>query len=170
MTEKVVRLDVCEDIRQGRDPFTRILQAAASLHNGQVLLLIAPFDPVPLYRMMARQGFLYKSRPTQNGEWEVLFSRNAASEPLDSGVSRTPEEIRGCQAIETLELDALGLEPPQAMAAILEALTTLPEGAQLRARTAGPPNQLDAPLQERGCIGKTERHDDGSFVTLIRRK
>lgn len=77
MTEKVVTLDVRDEIRQGHEPFTQILATAAALKIGESLLLIAPFEPMPLYRMMAREGFAYKTRPMGRGDWEVLFSRVA---------------------------------------------------------------------------------------------
>ena len=84
MTERVITLDVRADIQEGREPFSRIIQAAAGLRNGEALLLIAPFEPVPLYRIMARQGFSYKCRPAGTGDWEVLFSRGPAGTAPDS--------------------------------------------------------------------------------------
>ena len=66
-------------------------------------------------------------------------------------------------------VDARGLEPPQPLVKILEALAGLPEGARLRARTDRRPMHLYAQLQERGFVGETEEQEDGSFVTHIRR-
>jgi hypothetical protein len=80
MATRVVTLDVREDVRQGREPFSKILETAASLQNRESLLLIVPFEPVPIYRMMARQGFSHKSKPTGTGDWEVLFMRGATSD------------------------------------------------------------------------------------------
>ncbi len=68
----------------------------------------------------------------------------------------------------TLELDARGLEPPQPMVRILEALATLPEGATLRARTDRRPMHLYSLLAERGYRAETVEQSDGSFLTLIR--
>ena len=66
-------------------------------------------------------------------------------------------------------LDARGLEPPQPMVLILEALERLPEGAEMRARTDRRPLHLYALLKQRGFTGETEEQNDGSFVTTIRR-
>ncbi|MCI0537122.1 MAG: DUF2249 domain-containing protein [Verrucomicrobiales bacterium] len=71
---------------------------------------------------------------------------------------------------ETLmTVDARGLEPPQPLVVILEALARLPEGVELRARTDRRPLHLYAQLKARGFSGETEEQHDGSFVTSIRR-
>jgi TusA-related sulfurtransferase len=67
-------------------------------------------------------------------------------------------------------VDARGLEPPQPLVKILEALATLPEGARLRARTDRRPMHLYAQLEERGFVGESEEQEDGSFVTHVRRR
>ena len=68
-----------------------------------------------------------------------------------------------------LILDARGLEPPQPLVVILEALERLPEGAEMRARTDRRPMHLYALIDERGFTGETEEQHDGSFITTIRR-
>lgn len=70
---------------------------------------------------------------------------------------------------EPLEVDARGLEPPQPMVRILEALSTLPDGTTLRARTDRRPVHLFPILTERGYTAETVEQTDGSFLTLIRR-
>jgi TusA-related sulfurtransferase len=70
---------------------------------------------------------------------------------------------------EPLEVDARGLEPPQPLVRILEAVATLPDGATLRAHTDRRPMHLYALLAERGYRAETLEQSDGSFLTLIRR-
>jgi TusA-related sulfurtransferase len=70
---------------------------------------------------------------------------------------------------DVVEVDARGLEPPQPMVRILEALTSLPADATLRARTDRRPMHLYALLEERGLAADTQPEPDGSFVTYIRR-
>ncbi len=70
---------------------------------------------------------------------------------------------------EILDVDARGLEPPQPMVQILEALSTLPAHAALRARTDRRPVHLHPLLEARGFKGTSEEQSDGSFVTHIRR-
>lgn len=68
-----------------------------------------------------------------------------------------------------IDLDARGLEPPQPMVRILEAVAALPGGAVLRARTDRRPMHLYAHLEDRGLRADSEEQPDGSFVTHIRR-
>jgi len=68
-----------------------------------------------------------------------------------------------------LEVDARGLEPPQPLVKILEALAGLPDGAELRARTDRRPIHLHAHLESRGFRVTSHEQADGSFVTYARR-
>lgn len=68
-----------------------------------------------------------------------------------------------------LDVDARGLEPPQPLVAILEALARLPHGTTLRAHTDRRPLLLFPHLENRGFTGQTEDQSDGSFITTIRR-
>lgn len=74
MSDAVVTLDVREMSRSGRDLFSLIMGAVGRLEEGQKLLLVAPFEPVPLYEVMSHRGFDYTTTPRGNGDWEVLFS------------------------------------------------------------------------------------------------
>ena len=175
MSQTTVRLDVREDIRNGREPFGKIMQEVARLKGREQLLLIAPFEPAPLYAVLAQQGFSHQSKPTATGDWEVLFTRGAGepASPSASPASSQPPQAsnsRACSGPPVLEVDARGLEPPQPLVKILEALATLPAGARLRARTDRRPMHLYAQLEERGFVGETEEQKDGSFVTHVCRR
>jgi len=171
MTQQLVTLDVREDLRQGREPFSRIMAAAARVKSGQELMIIAPFEPVPLFFALEKQGFSHQAKRTSGGDWEVIFSR----ERVES--ARRFEEPAGFEirdtagsetwATSTFELDARGLEPPQPMVRILETLTSLPEDGLLLARTDRRPMHLYAQLEARGFKGETEEHADGGFITKI---
>jgi uncharacterized protein (DUF2249 family) len=174
MDDKVVSLDVREEIQQGREPFARIMQTVTQLQGGEKLLLIAPFEPVPLFKVMTRQGFSHQSKSTDAGDWEVLFFRNSETTsvsdttPVHTQVLQPPTRGHGC-SVSVIEVDARHLEPPQPLVVILEALANLPAGAELLARTDRRPMHLYAQLVERGFTGQTEEQTDGSFVTHIQR-
>ena len=164
MTSPAVLIDVREDLRQGREPFSRIMSTVAELTEGQELVLIAPFEPVPLFSVMARKGFGYEARKIDMGAWEVRFSRNRLPKESNPLTDSSPSVA----ASAVIDLDACGLEPPQPMVKILEALAGLPSGGQLRARTDRRPMHLYAQLEARGFTGETEEQPDGSFITHIR--
>ena len=167
MTEATMTLDVRDDIRTGREPFSRIMETVARLKGGESLRLIVPFEPVPLFDVMARRGFSHESRLTDTGDWEVWFARSpGASVVLGKTPSPAPSS---CGSTPVLDVDARGLEPPQPLVVILEALERLPGGAAMRAHSDRRPLHLYAQLEERSCTGETEQQHDGSFITTIRR-
>jgi len=172
MNERTVTLDVREDIRSGREPFGSIMQTVAGLKDNEQFLLIAPFEPAPLYAVLATKGYSHQSKPTASGDWEILFTRGPSNlvQPKSSSCqSRQGPAPRACSGPPVLEVDARGLEPPQPLVKILEALAALPEGARLRARTDRRPMHLYAQLAERGFVGESEEQKDGSFITHVRR-
>ena len=163
MKSNVVKLDVRPDLERGVEPFSKIMHTVSRLQNDDALLLIAPFEPVPLFAVLARQGFSHKSKPMGTGDWEVLFQR--AVVPQFSDESPAP---RPAQETPVLEVDARGLEPPQPLVEVLEAVAQLPAGSELRARTDRRPVHLYPQLAERGFTAESEKQADGSFVTHIR--
>src|ERR1039458_2028683 len=91
MSQTTVKFDVREDIRNGREPFGKIMQTVARLKDNEQLLLIAPFEPAPLYAMLAQQGFSHQSTPTAWGDWEILFTRGAG-DPGSPSTAPTPSQ------------------------------------------------------------------------------
>jgi uncharacterized protein (DUF2249 family) len=165
----IVTVDVRDDIRSGREPFSKIINAAAALQTNEQLLLIAPFEPVPLFRVMEKQGFRHMVQSNKPGDWEVLFIRQPDAQPADAAPATTCSGASAPGSTEIVEVDARGLEPPQPMVKILESLAALPAGAELRACTDRRPIHLYAQLQERGFAAVTEEQPNGSFFTHIRR-
>jgi uncharacterized protein (DUF2249 family) len=148
---KGIVLDVREDIARGREPFTRIMQAASGLGPGESFVLVNSFEPVPLYRVLGGLGFRHRTERGPDGEWRITFSRHARS---DAGPAPA-------------ELDLRGLEPPEPLIRILEALPRLAEGQRLVALTDRRPMFLYPKLEAIGYAYETEARDDRSFATRI---
>lgn len=70
--------------------------------------------------------------------------------------------------MNSIELDARELEPPQPLMKTLEAVATLPDGATLRVLTRWRPALLYAELEKRGFTAESQEQTDGSYVTHIR--
>lgn len=66
-------LDVRPLIAAQRQPLPVILAAVNALAPGQALRLIAPLQPVPLYKVMRDRGYSAAPRQRDDGAWEVLF-------------------------------------------------------------------------------------------------
>jgi uncharacterized protein (DUF2249 family) len=170
---KTITLDVRDDIRKGREPLSKIMRAAAVLQSGEDLLVIAPFEPAPLFAVLEKQGFRHLSRPLATGDWEVRFTSESLASPpavIASGASRVSSRDASLQPVEIMEVDARGLEPPQPLINILETLAQLPVGGQLTARTDRRPMHLYAQLEERGFTAESQEQPDGSFLTHVRRR
>ena len=172
MSSQTVTLDVREEIRNGGEPFSKIMNAVAQLRPDENLLLLAPFEPQPLFGVLAKQGFKHSAREIESGDWEILFTRSGETPAAAKTSAPAPRAVR---EVETkggrwIEVDARGLEPPQPLVTILEALADLPAGAELRAHTDRRPMHLYAQLEERGFAGESEEQADGSFITQIRRR
>lgn len=168
MNSPTLTLDVRDDLRHGRAPFAKITAVAGQLSAGQCLLVIAPFEPLPLVSVLGQQGFVPAARQMASGDWEVLFSLPAAAAPAPGTTTPTAAGGRGpAGASEVIDLDVRGLEPPQPMVMILEALRVLPPLTQLRAHTDRRPVHLYPLLEERGFRAQTEEQFDGTFITQI---
>lgn len=78
MNTNTITLDVRAEIREGREPFNRIIEAVGHLRDGECLRVLAPFEPHPLIGVLAMQGFTAATTPLDDG-FEVVFSQSAAA-------------------------------------------------------------------------------------------
>ena len=67
-------LDVRPDLERGDEPFVRIMETAGQLAPGECFLLIAPFEPVPLYEVLGQRGFQHETSKVAANKWAVLFT------------------------------------------------------------------------------------------------
>jgi uncharacterized protein (DUF2249 family) len=171
MNKSIVTLDVREDFRAGQSPCDKIQNALSRVGDDETLRLLVPFEPAPLFEVARAKGLGHEAKQTADGDWEVFFSRRAESE---KPIAPSPTGACGCNGSSTapaelVEVDARGLEPPQPMVKILEAVSALPTTAELRARTDRRPVHLYPLLETRGFTGESQEQSDGSFITHIRR-
>ena len=68
-----LEFDVRPLFASGRPPLAAILNAVNRLQPGQALRLIAPFQPLPLYELLAERGFTPEPNERDDGAWEILF-------------------------------------------------------------------------------------------------
>jgi uncharacterized protein (DUF2249 family) len=154
-----VHLDVREDIRLGREPFARIMVAVKRLPPDGVLVLRAPFEPVPLYRALAGMGFVHWTERHAEDDWSVWFQR--AVEPAPRPTSRPAGD--GPRTI-----DVRGLEPPEPMVRILEAVENLRAGDAILVLHERRPMFLYPQLDERGFLYETDESEPGVVRIVIR--
>lgn len=153
-----VSLDVRDAIRRGEEPFGTIMAAVADLSADQALVLRAPFEPLPLYRVLGKRGFAHWTERRGDDDWTVWFYRG---EPVDAPVT-------GALATGAT-LDVRGLEPPQPMVAVLERLETLAGGQTLTVVHDRRPTFLYPQLDARGFTHRTEEPEPGVVRIIIER-
>ena len=163
-----VVLDVRDELRRGGRPLMRILRAAKGLPQEQHLVVLATFEPIPLYAAMRLRGFRHEARRLPGGDWEVRFRRGRgeagpAAAPDTAGVA--PAEGQAPYVC----LDNRGLQPPEPMMRTLEALGRLEAGAVLEIHNDRAPQFLYPHLVARGYRHQTLPQPDGSaFVRIWR--
>ena len=64
-------------IAAGEEPFGTIMAAVAALPDGEELVILAPFEPVPLEGVLGSQGFSYDVAELGGGDWQVTFRRDS---------------------------------------------------------------------------------------------
>lgn len=142
--ERLVDVDVREDLRAGREPFRRILDAARALPAGSVLRVRAIFEPAPLYAVLAKLGLAHATEQLAHDDWRVWF-HHAAGIATSAPPVNTPATDD-----DVIILDVRGLEPPEPMVRTLEALAELPRGKTLVQLNVRVPQFLLPRLEERG--------------------
>jgi uncharacterized protein (DUF2249 family) len=172
-----VEVDVREDLRTGKEPFSRIMGAVEELRPDQVLRVRAIFEPVPLFRVLGKKGFAYETEEHAPDDWSIWFWRPAAEQRsagdawragdafealAQPGVEPTPH-AQG----DTIWLDVRGLKPPEPLTRTLAALDTLPAGRTLVQIHNRIPQLLFPLLVERGFACEVDERDPERILIRI---
>jgi uncharacterized protein (DUF2249 family) len=75
--DPMVTVDARPIIAAGDEPFETIMSAVSSLGADEALVVLAPFEPVPLEGVLSSQGFAYEVEDLGEGDWQVTFRRMA---------------------------------------------------------------------------------------------
>jgi uncharacterized protein (DUF2249 family) len=159
----------------GRVKHAQIFQRWFDLPLGGYFVLLNDHDPVPLrYQFEAEfpGAFLWDYLTTGPDEFRVKITKLRAVSPPPN-----PSSEAACRAVpvsaaatdRVQQIDARGLEPPEPLIRILDALESLPADVLLRAITDREPCHLFGEAEQRGFRHETARQPDGSWVTLLDR-
>lgn len=61
-------------LERGEEPFAAIMAAVAELGD-EPLVVLAPFEPVPLEGVLGAQGFTHETAELPDGTWRTVFRR-----------------------------------------------------------------------------------------------
>jgi uncharacterized protein (DUF2249 family) len=174
--ELIIDLDVRPDLRRGEEPFSKIMAARRELPPGGVLRLRATFEPVPLYAVMAKQGFEHWTEELAEDDWRVSFYPPTAesdgdrvasgAEPAVAEAGATPADLED----DVVVLDVRNLEPPEPMMRTFAALEELPPGKTLLQINVRVPQFLLPQLAERGFTYEIREQSRDLVRIFIRHK
>ncbi|HEX6560362.1 MAG TPA: DUF2249 domain-containing protein [Longimicrobiales bacterium] len=164
----IADLDVRADLRNGVEPFSRIMEAVGNVQPGGVLRVRAIFEPAPLYAVLGRRGFMHWTERLADDDWRVWFYHGDANAQAEVKAAAATGDMPAEE--DLVVLDVRGLEPPEPMVQTLSALETLPPGKSLLQINARVPQFLLAELDQRGFEYVLLNELPDQVRGLIRRK
>ncbi|MBS1614494.1 MAG: DUF2249 domain-containing protein [Bacteroidetes bacterium] len=173
--EQLVVLDVRSMLAEGNDPLSLIQQTVKQLQTGQVLQIINTFEPVPLIKLLERQGFASHIDAISADHVETFFYKKSDDTAAPELVA-APTDASGWDELLThfegqlQPIDVRHLEMPQPMMQILEALEHLPEEKALYVQHKRIPVFLLTELKERHFDYRIKEVAEGEVYLLIFKK
>lgn len=169
---KRVKLDVRDDIKNGADPFQKIMKAVNALKEGEALDLTNSFEPFPLYSVLKNKGFEHITNRTQDG-FQIIFFRDTAanesykiSEEADEN-NFTDEDLKNLAHQKNIVIDVRGLEPPQPLLKIFETLENIKGDEALYITHERKPIHLYPKLKDAGYKFLTEETSEDLFTIKV---
>lgn len=142
---RIIEADVRDDLRNGREPFQRIMSARAEVPDWGAFVVRATFEPAPLYRVMGKAGWAHHTECLAPDDWRVWFYRDL---PV---------------------LDVRDMDPPEPLAHTMNAATVLPEGGALVQLNVRVPQFLLPKLTEQGLVFHVHEASPDRVHVLIQR-
>ncbi|OKL42020.1 DUF2249 domain-containing protein [Pontibacter flavimaris] len=152
--ERLLQLDVREDIATGSDPFLKIMDAVDGIDATNALLIINTFEPTPLIAILKKKGYGYFTDTKSPDLVYTYFWLEKAPEatavesiaPAGNDFEKTLARFAG----KVKRVDVRHLEMPQPMITILGELENLPTEEALYVVHKRVPQFLLPQLEERG--------------------
>jgi uncharacterized protein (DUF2249 family) len=169
---RLVMLDVRAMLAGGDDPLQLIQQTVKQLKASQVLKIVNSFEPVPLVRLLERQGFSAYVHTASTDLVETFFLKKDDKAAAPEPASATPAADGWDVLLERFAgkmqpLDVRHLEMPQPMMQILEALGHLPAGQALYVHHKRIPVFLLTELKERNFDYRIKEQGEGEVYLII---
>ncbi len=168
----IIGLDVRPILAGGADPLEQILAHVAELPPDAILRIEAPFDPVPLRRLLAGRGYGSSSRQISEHHWQIFFKKQDTP-PLPDLIDLPDFPMVWRDGI--LEMDLRGLMPPDPLVAVLKVIESgrgwADNNPVFTVWLSRDPIYLHPELVERQWHTEMIRQDsDGLLIRIIRDK
>lgn len=133
--EQIIDFDVRDLLSSGKDPLTLILDKIKMVQSGQALKIINTFEPVPLIKMMEKQGFDTFTDTISDDLIETYFYKQIDTNKIvvepEASASKGWDEVMNLFIDKLVTVDVREMEMPQPMLTILSELDKLPEDKAL---------------------------------------
>lgn len=148
-------LDLRPLLAQGVDPLQRVVECAQTVASGNILVLEAPFNPLPLRRVLAQMGFSSTADKLDEKHWRIDCRRDG------NGHVAGPVTDEDCQGLPDLgapihrdvdgvHIDVRAMTAPRPMLAILRLCAAVPPGTDIIVHHERDPIYLYPELAELG--------------------
>jgi len=174
-SDKIVVFDVREMIQSGADPLRPIQEKVKQLEDGQALNIVNSFEPVPLIKVLEKQGFksyvktvapdqidTYFYKTEKGGE--VNFEEKIETDPSDW------DEIHARFEGKFREVDVRGMQMPMPRITINGELESLGDGEALYVYHHKVPVFLLSDLKEQNFDYRIKDVQEGEVYLMIFKK
>lgn len=169
--EQIIDFDVRDLLASGKDPLTLILDKIKTVKSGQALKIINTFEPVPLIKMLEKQGFVVYTDTIRDDLIETYFYKQADTDTVsvepEANASKGWDEVMNRFSNKLVTVDVRELEMPQPMLTILSELDKLPADKALHVYHKRIPVFLLPELAERAFEYRIKEISDGNVQLLI---
>ncbi len=158
----------------GLDPLLTVVERAQAVPNDGLLTLDAPFNPVPLRRVLAQMGFSSVAQKLGERHWRIRLTRDGKGcvegEPSDEDCHGLPDlGAPVCRDGDGVSIDLRGLQPPAPMVAVLRLCGTIADGTAVTAHLDRDPLYLYPELAEIGWSVVGISGESGDIRIRLRR-
>lgn len=174
--DKLINFDVRAMLDTGNDPLKSIQQKVKSLNPGEVLVIINNFEPVPLIKLLEKQGFQTYVNFIDQDTIETYFYKTTKEDDKSTPVNVGDENLSTSADWDALlkkydgnmvNIDVRHLEMPMPMMTILENLETLPTDKALYVQHKRIPVFLLTELKDRQFDYRIKEVQEGEVYLLI---
>ncbi|GGJ46741.1 DUF2249 domain-containing protein [Deinococcus roseus] len=165
--EMAAELDVRPLLERGEEPFSQIQKVTSRVPAGQQFLLLAPFEPVPLYLALHRKGFVAWCERSE-AAYRTHFYRQAETQEASlQPINPSETPCTGWRFDLEITIPET-LEPPEPMMRVLAALEELGPGQALLVHHVRRPVYLLQRLEDTGH--RVEVLEEGARVEILIQK
>jgi len=173
-SNKIINFDVRAMLAAGDDPLKEIQHKIKQLQTDEVLLIVNTFEPVPLIKLLEKQGFETYVKQVDEQTIETYFytSKNKQAQSIEIEKTTNNDAADWHQLLskfenKLVEIDVRHLEMPMPMMSILEALESLPSDKALYVHHKRIPVFLLTQLKDRNFEFRIKEIDATEVFLLI---